>query len=603
MAKKPAKKSTTKTKTDSLPVWDLSDFYAGPSDPAVARDVKALEKKAARFAKTYAGKLAKLSGDDLANAVADYEKIQDALGRIGSYAQLLYASDMSAPANTQFYQNAQEQLTVISSQLIFFGLEINKLSDAQLAKATKQSKKLAHYKPWLDSVRSYKPYQLSDELEGYIHETSVTMGAWQRLFDESISRLEFTVDGKKLSEPEALDLLSGADAKKRKSAAKEIGRVFEHNAPLFALITNTLAKAKHIEDEKRGFAKPISSRNVSNQVEDAVVDALIATVQKNYKNLSHKYYAWKAKQFGKKTLDYWDRNAPLPTAGDKRIAWADGVKLVREAYHAFSPELAKVGDKFFDNAWIDVPVRPGKSPGAFAHPTVPSAHPYLLLNYLGKTRDVMTLAHELGHGVHQVLSASQGALMADTPLTLAETASVFGEMLTFQELLNRESDKKRRQLLIAAKIEDMLNTVVRQIAFCEFERKVHDERRFGELSVDRLGEIWMEVSRASLGPAITLHPEYRHYWMYIPHFIHSPFYVYAYAFGDCLVNSLYGVYLREKKAGKADAFAKKYLTMLKAGGTLRHKELLKPFGLDASKPDFWQAGLDVIAGYIAQLEK
>lgn len=603
MSKKPAKKPATKTKSDSLPVWDLTDFYAGPSDPAIARDVKSLEKKAASFAKTYAGKLAKLSGDDLAKAVADYEKIQDALGRIGSYAQLLYASDMRAPANTQFYQNAQEQLTVISSQLIFFGLEINKLSDAAIAKAIKQSKKLAHYKPWLDSVRSYKPFQLSDELEGYIHETSVTMGAWQRLFDESISRLEFTVEGKKLSEPEALDLLSGADAKKRKSAAKEIGRVFEQNAPLFALITNTLAKAKHIEDEKRGFAKPISSRNVSNQVEDEVVDALIATVQKNYKNLSHKYYAWKAKQFGKKTLDYWDRNAPLPTAGDKRIAWADGVKLVREAYHAFSPELAKVGDKFFENAWIDVPVRPGKSPGAFAHPTVPSAHPYLLLNYLGKTRDVMTLAHELGHGVHQVLSASQGALMADTPLTLAETASVFGEMLTFQELLNRESDKKRRQLLIAAKIEDMLNTVVRQIAFCEFERKVHDERRFGELSVDRLGEIWMEVSRASLGPAITLHPEYRSYWMYIPHFIHSPFYVYAYAFGDCLVNSLYGVYLREKKAGKADAFAKKYLTMLKAGGTLRHKELLKPFGLDASKPDFWQAGLDVIAGYIAQLEK
>lgn len=603
MAKKPATKNKAGTKVKPLPVWDLSDFYAGPNDPAVARDVKALEKKAAAFAKAYAGKLVTLTGDDLAKALAEYEKLQDGLGRLGSYAQLLYASDMSAPANTQFYQNAQEQLTVISSQLIFFGLEINKLSDAALAKALKQSKKLAHYKPWLDSVRSYKPYQLSDELEGYIHETSVTMGAWQRLFDESISRLEFTVENKKLSEPEALDLLSGADAKKRKSAAKEIGRVFEANAPLFALITNTLAKAKHIEDEKRKFTKPISSRNVSNQVEDEVVDALIATVQKNYKNLSHKYYAWKAKQFGKKTLDYWDRNAPLPTAGDKRIEWADGLKLVREAYHAFSPELAKVGDKFFDNAWIDVPVRAGKSPGAFAHPTVPSAHPYLLLNYLGKTRDVMTLAHELGHGVHQVLSASQGALMADTPLTLAETASVFGEMLTFQELLNRESDKKRRQLLIAAKIEDMLNTVVRQIAFCEFERKVHDERRFGELSVDRLGEIWMDVSRASLGPSITLHPEYRSYWMYIPHFIHSPFYVYAYAFGDCLVNSLYGVYLKEKKAGKADAFTKKYLTMLKAGGTLRHKELLKPFGLDASKPDFWQAGLDVIAGYIAQLEK
>lgn len=603
MAKKPvAKKAPTKSATPkALPVWDLSDLYAAPSDPKLAADVKSLEKKAAAFAKKYAGTLAKCSGDELATAVRDYEKMQDTLGRIGSYAQLLYASDMANPANTQFYQNAQEQLTVISSQLIFFGLELNKLSDAALAKACKQSPKLAHYMPWLESIRSYKPYQLSDELEGYIHETSVTMGAWQRLFDESISRLEFTVDGKKLSEPQALDLLSGKDAKKRKAAAKEIARVFAANAPLFALITNTLAKAKQIEDEKRGFAKPISSRNISNQVEDAVVEALIATAKKNYKNLAHRYYAWKAKQFGVKTLDYWDRNAPLPEAGDKRIDWAEGVKLVRDAYHAFSPELAKVGQQFFDNQWIDVPVRAGKSPGAFAHPTVPSAHPYLLLNYLGKTRDVMTLAHELGHGVHQVLSAGQGALMADTPLTLAETASVFGEMLTFQELLNRETDKNRRQLLIAGKVEDMLNTVVRQIAFCEFERMVHDERRFGELSVERIGEIWMQVSRESLGPNIKLHPEYSSYWMYIPHFIHSPFYVYAYAFGDCLVNSLYGVYLKEKKAGKADAFAKKYLTMLKAGGTLRHKELLKPFGLDASKPDFWQAGLDVIAGYIGEL--
>ncbi len=321
----------------------------------------------------------------------------------------------------------------------------------------------------------------------------------------------------------------------------------------------------------------------------------------NYKNLSHKYYAWKAKQFGKKTLDYWDRNAPLPKVADAKIAWNDAVELVQEAYAAFSPELAEVGAKFFDNNWIDVPTREGKSPGAFAHPTVPSAHPYLLLNYLGKTRDVMTLAHELGHGVHQVLSASQGALMADTPLTLAETASVFGEMLTFQEMLRREKNTARCTQMIASKIEDMLNTVVRQIAFCEFEREVHAQRRNGELSTTQIGEIWMKIQRESLGPAITLHPEYHVYWMYIPHFIHSPFYVYAYAFGDCLVNSLYGVYLHESKAGRGDAFAKKYLTMLKAGGTLRHKELLKPFGLDASKPDFWQAGLDVIAGYIKQL--
>ncbi len=606
--KKPTRPTATKrrpaaraVKKSVLPTWDLSDLYPSPSHPSVRRDLKWLAKEVPVFAKSHQGKLAKHSADALAKAIAQYEKIQDVLGRLGSYAQLLYAGDMSSPEVTQFYQNTVEELTAISSHLVFFGLEINKLPEKPLAAAYKKSKSLRHYKPWLDSVRAGKQYQLADNLEQYIHETSVVMGSWQRLFDESIARLTFIMDGKEISSAEIFDFMSDKDPKKRKAAAKEIARVFNENAPLFALITNTLAKAKQIEDEKRGFARPISSRNLANQVEDEVVDALIATVKKNYKALSHRYYAWKAKQFGVKALDYWDRNAPLPADGDRSFPWKEGVKLVGEAYHAFSPELAKVGQKFFDNAWIDVPVRPGKAPGAFAHPTVPSSHPYLLLNYLGKTRDVMTLAHELGHGVHQVLSAGQGALMADTPLTLAETASVFGEMLTFQELLNRETDHKRRTMLIASKVEDMLNTVVRQIAFCEFERKVHDARRFGELSVEQIGEIWMSVQSESLGPAIKLSPEYSAYWMYIPHFIHSPFYVYAYAFGDCLVNSLYGVYLREKSAGKADAFASKYLTMLKAGGTLRHKELLKPFGLNASKSDFWQAGLDVISDYIDQL--
>ena len=590
-----------KASNTALPVWDLTDLYPSPTSPAVARDLKTLTQNAGSFAKKYQQKLAACSADQLAEAIVVYEKMQDTLGRLGSYAQLLYASDMNDPKVTQFYQNTVEELTAISSLMLFFGLEINSLDESVFDKGYKKSTNLAYYKSWLDGIRSSKPYQLADNLEQYIHETSVTMHSWQRLFDESINRLTFTIGKKDITSSEVFDMLSDKNPETRKSAAKEIARVFAANAPLFALITNTLAKAKQIEDEKRGFAQPISSRNLSNQVEDEVVDALISTVEKNYKNLSHRYYTWKAKQFGKKSLDYWDRNAPLPSAGDKSFGWEEAKELVHSAYHAFSPELAQEGQKFFDNNWVDVPTRPGKATGAFAHPTVPSAHPYLLLNFLGKTRDVMTLAHELGHGVHQILSAGQGALMADTPLTLAETASVFGEMLTFQELLNRETDKKRKTLLIAAKIEDMLNTVVRQTAFCEFERKVHDERRFGELSVERIGELWMSVQGESLGPAITLSPEYSVYWMYIPHFIHSPFYVYAYAFGDCLVNSLYGVYLKEKAAGKADGFAKKYLDMLKAGGTLKHKELLKPFGLNASKPDFWQAGLDVISGYIDQL--
>ena len=599
MAKSVARK---KPAAATLPGWDLSALYRGMDDAAITRDIARLKKDATAFTASYRGKVAKLPADKLAAALAAYEKLQEGLGKLMSYAQLLYAADMRDGAITQFYQNMQETVTVLSSGMVFFTLELNRISDAAMKKALKSSEKLAHYQPWIEAVRVYKPYQLSDELEEYIHETSVTDAAWQRLFDESVARLVFTVNGKKMGSAEVFDLMSHTDGKKRKAAAKEIARVFAEHAPLYTLITNTLAKAKHIEDDKRGFSLPISSRNVSNQVEDEVVDALIGTVKANYKQLSHRYYRWKAKQFGIKTLDYWDRNAPLPTAGDKTTPWPDAVSLVQQAYHAFSPELARVGKRFFDENWIDVPVRPGKSPGAFAHPTVPSAHPYLLLNYQGKTRDVMTLAHELGHGVHQVLSNTQGALMSDTPLTLAETASVFGEMLTFQEILRREKNAKRKQHLIASKVEDMLNTVVRQIAFCEFERQVHAERKTGELTTQRIGEIWMGVQKDSLGPAITLHPEYHVYWMYIPHFIHSPFYVYAYAFGDCLVNSLYGVYQQEEAAGRGEQFAKKYLAMLEAGGTLRHKELLQPFGLDATDPDFWQAGLDVIAGYIKQLD-
>ena len=585
----------------ALPAWDLSDLYPAPDHASVERDIKRASSATTGFAKAYQGKVSKLPAATFGKAIAEYEAIQDTLGKLASYAQLLYAADMANAAIAQFYQNTVEKVTVLSGQLLFFTLEINKLTDAML-KAKLTNKAVAKYQPWLRDVRALKPYQLTDALEQYILDKSVTENAWQRLYDESIARLRFTVKGKQLSSAEALDLLSHKDGKTREIAAHEVARVFNENASLFTLITNTLAKSKSIDDDTRGFKAPISARNVSNQVEDKVVDALLATVEKNYARLSHRYYAWKAKQFGVKSLNYWDRNAPLPSANDKSIPWPKAQSTVLEAYAAFSPALAKIGQKFFDKNWIDVPVRPGKSPGAFAHPTVPSSHPYLLLNYQGKIRDVMTLAHELGHGVHQVLSAEQGALMADTPLTLAETASVFGEMLTFQSVLSQQKDARKRQYFIASKIEDMLNTVVRQVAFCQFERGVHEERKNGELTAERIGEIWMDVQRKSLGPSITLDPEYSCYWMYIPHFIHSPFYVYAYAFGDCLVNSLYANYQSESKKGRAKQFEQKYIAMLSAGGTLRHKELLKPFGLDASKPDFWQQGLDVVAGYIDELE-
>jgi oligoendopeptidase F len=587
----------TATQLGPLPEWDLGDLYAGPDSPELKSDLDRAATAAAGFRDHYRGRLGELSGDELGAAIAQYERLEDTLGRAMSYASLYYSADMSDAARARFFQNVQERVNAIETELLFFTLEINRIEDKALDEKLK-SPALAHYRPWLRDVRAFRPHQLADEIEKLLHEKYVAgRAAWQRLFDETMAELRFPIDGKELTSAEALHLLSASDPAVRQGAAKSLGRAFGDNVRLFALITNTLAKDKEIEDRWRHFKRPISSRNLSNFVEDEVVDALIAAVRRSHPQLSHRYYRMKAKWFGVGALPYWDRNAPLPDAEDRTIPWPEAERTVLDAYAAFSPAMAEVGGRFFAARWIDAALRPGKAPGAFAHPTVPSAHPYLLLNYQGKTRDVMTLAHELGHGVHQVLAGPQGALMSDTPLTLAETASVFGEMLTFQAMLKSETDPARQKSMIAAKVEDMLNTVVRQIAFVEFERRIHDERRQGELSSDRIGEIWMDVQGESLGPAIRFEDEYRFYWTYIPHFIHTPFYVYAYAFGDCLVNSLYAAY-----QNASTGFAEKYLNLLRAGGTKRHKELLAPFGLDASDPKFWQRGLDMIAGFIDRLE-
>jgi oligoendopeptidase F len=580
-----------------LPEWDLGDLYPAPDSPELKTDLDGSAANANKFRDRYAGKLASLSGDALGEAIAGYEQIQETLGRAISYASLYYSANMQDPERGRFYQNIQERINAISTELLFFALEINRIEDSALEEKLK-SAALAHYRPWLRDTRALRPHQLSDDLEKLLHEKYVAgRAAWERLFDETSANLRFPIDGKALTEAEALHLMSDPDGGTRKRAAKSLGQVFGGNARLFALVTNTLAKDKEIEDRWRGFKRPISSRNLANFVEDEVVDALIAAVRQSYPRLAHRYYRLKAKWFGVEVLDYWDRNAPLPEADDRVIPWAEAERTVLDAYAAFSPELASVGNRFFAARWIDALARPGKAPGAFAHPTVPSAHPYLLLNYQGKTRDVMTLAHELGHGVHQVLAGPRGQLMADTPLTLAETASVFGEMLTFQAMLKAETDPKKQKSMLAGKVEDMLNTVVRQIAFAEFERRIHDERHQGELSTERICQNWMDVQIESLGPAIRFEDEYRFFWTYIPHFIHTPFYVYAYAFGDCLVNSLYAAYQKAERG-----FAEKYLDLLRAGGTKRHKELLAPFGLDASDPNFWKRGLDVIAGFIDRLE-
>jgi oligoendopeptidase F len=581
---------------NDLPTWDLSDLYSSPDSPQVMADLAKAEQYAKSFGGTWAGTLENAPGAALAAAITEFERIQEMLGRVASYAQLLFAGDSSDPAIGRFYQTVNERVTAIGSDLIFFTLELNRLDDAVL-ETRFADPALARYRPWLRDLRVFRPHQLSDELEKLTHERDLTAnGAWVRLFDETVASMRIDLNGESLTVSDTLNKLSDRDRSVREAAGKAIGKAFGDNIRLFSLITNTLAKDKEIEDTWRHHARPTSSRNRANMVEDEVVDALATAVRDSYPRLSHRYYQMKAKWLGLPKLQHWDRNAPLPNDDDRLIEWPDATKQVLDAYGSFSPELASVGRRFFDRPWIDARLKPGKAGGAFAHPTVPSVHPYLLLNYHGKTRDVMTLAHELGHGVHQVLAAPQGALMSHTPLTLAETASVFGEMLTFRSLLDSANPAQRR-LMLAAKTEDMLNTVVRQVAFYQFETLLHDERRSGELLPERIGELWMQVQTESLGPAFEFTPEYSVFWSYVPHFIHSPFYVYAYAFGDCLVNALYSVF----QSGHP-GFQAKYLDMLRAGGTKRHKELLAPFGLDASDPAFWNKGLDVISGFIDELE-
>jgi oligoendopeptidase F len=585
-----------------LPEWNLADLYPGMDAPELRRDLDKAAADSIAFEAKWKGRLAaegaKGAEGGLGACLTEYEALEELIGRLASYAALVYAGNTTDPKRAKLYGDIQEKMTDASAHLLFFALELNQVDDALVASALDADPGFGHYRPWVLDLRKDKPYQLEDRVEQLFHEKSITgRGAWNRLFDETMADLRFDIDGEELTLEPALNRLQDADPEMRRKAAEALARTFRENLRTFTLITNTLAKDKEISDRWRGFGDIADSRHLANRVEREVVDALAKAVREAYPRLSHRYYAMKARWLGMDALNHWDRNAPLPETPLAMIGWSEARDTVLSAYHGFSPDMAAIARSFFDRKWIDAPVRPGKAPGAFAHPTVPSAHPYVLLNYQGKPRDVMTLAHELGHGVHQVLAGGQGALMASTPLTLAETASVFGEMLTFRSLLERTTDRRERKAMLAQKVEDMINTVVRQIAFYEFERKVHAERKNGELTAERLGEFWLEVQSQSLGSAIKLREGYDVFWTYVPHFVHSPFYVYAYAFGDCLVNSLYAVYQNAERG-----FQDKYLEMLKAGGTKHHSELLRPFGLDASDPAFWQKGLAVIGTLIDELE-
>ncbi|WP_299985682.1 M3 family oligoendopeptidase [uncultured Ruegeria sp.] len=581
----------------NLPEWDLTDLYTSEDAKELSRDLDWLEQECASFAADYEGKLAELDANGLLTCVHRNEKINAIAGRIMSFAGLRYYQLTTDADRAKFLSDMQEKITVFTTPLVFFTLEINRIDDEVLKSHFDANVDLARYEPVFRRIRAMKPYQLSDELEKFLHDLGVVGDAWERLFDETIAGLTFTVDGEELNIEGTLNLLTEQDRTKREAAARELAEVFQHNIKTFARVHNTQAKEKEIVDRWRKMPTAQTGRHLSNDVEPEVVEALREAVVAAYPKLSHRYYELKRKWLGLDVMQVWDRNAPLPMEDTRIVGWNEAEKTVMDAYDAFDPRMGEIAAPFFSKGWIDAAVKPGKAPGAFAHPTVTDVHPYVMLNYLGKPRDVMTLAHELGHGVHQVLAADQGEMLSSTPLTLAETASVFGEMLTFRKMLDQAETPQQRKVLLAGKVEDMINTVVRQIAFYDFECKLHAARREGELTPDDINALWMSVQAESLGPAFEFMDGYETFWAYIPHFVHSPFYVYAYAFGDGLVNALYSVY----ESG-AEGFEDKYFEMLRAGGSKHHKELLAPFGLDASDPEFWDKGLSMISGFIDELE-
>lgn len=599
---KSSEKKSTKTKSPAdVPGWDLSDLYKGMDDPQIEKDLQRYKKLNVALAKNYKGKFAAIAPSDFVKALQNVEETGILGSKLGVFAYLNMVTRMKDTKAVTFYQGIDERMTDYSKPSIFFTLEINQLPEGKFRELL-ADENVAYYKPFLERVRRFKAHELSEPVEKVFLEKSVTSGgAWRRLYDEHSAALEYTVDGKKYNDAEISKLLLDKNPETRAKAGKELNRVSRENAKLFTFIYNMIVKDKAISDDNRGYKSPVAARNLDNQVDDKALQALTSSVRAQYANLAHRFYKLKSKWLGVDKIQYWDRNAPLPFSSDRHYSWDESVKIVLDAYERFSPKLKKLAEPFFDKdkSWIDVPPRDGKRSGAFAMPLPAKFHPYLMLNFVGKQNDVLTLAHELGHGCHMRLSIKQGELNDDTPLTLAEVASVFGEMITFQSLLSQLDDDKEKLCLIASKVNDMINTAVRQIAFHFFETRVHAERKNGELSPERLDEIWVEEMRESLGANVIVDDDSKSIWPIVSHFFHSPFYVYAYSFADCLVNSLYQVY----QEGKVKNFPDKYLEMLSQTGVKRYDELLKPFGLNAKSPEFWNKGLSLISSYIDELER
>lgn len=584
---------------NNLPKWDLSPLYLGIEDNNISQDIEILEKKTKDFAKNYNGFISDMHADGLYIAISEYEIIENISTKLYTFAFLQYVTDLTNENVVAFLQKIKDKLTDISTNLTFFSLQINNLSDEDFDKLIKQDGKISQYVDYLKNIRRFKKHNLSNEIENLIiNKDSSGISQIIRLFDEHSARLKFNIDGKSLNLSAAIELLSSGSGDMRKNAAGEISKVFGENAWFYGIILNTVAKDKSIDDNLRYYKSPISSRNLSNFIEDDVVECLINSVKSRYPQISHRYYKLKAKLMNKEFLEYYDRNAPISVADDKIFTFDQAREIVLDSYYGFNEEIGKIVESFFANKLIDAEPSPFKMSGAFCHPNATEHNPYIMLNYFGKTRDVSTMAHELGHGVHMQLSRKCGQLMQHAPLTLAETASLFGEQLVFERLLKTSISDKEKIAILSNKIEDSINTVIRQISFCDFENTIHKERARGELTTSKISSIWLETQRDSLGEYVKLSNEYSNYWCYVSHFIHAPFYVYSYAFGNLLVNSLYNCYKNEK----VQNFSTKYIELLSSGGKVHHSDALKPFGLNAKDQDFWLSGLSLIEKLIDDLE-
>lgn len=565
--------------------WDLSDLYTSNDDPKLAEDKKTILEDADTFAAKYKGRIADLSVAEYKEMLQEYEALQDKGGKIGSFAYLQWSTDTGNTAYGKLVQESNELGSELSQKLVFLDVEWLKVSDED-AQALIDAPELEFYKHYLESSRRYKEHVLSEEQEQILSAKSVTgRSAWVRFFDETLGQAKFELDGEELSEQEVLSKLHDSDRELRVRAHASLTKKFKEMGHPLTFVFNTLLADKATNDKLRKYPSWVSSRNLSNETDDATVETLVNSVTAHYP-LVQRYYKLKAKLLGLDEMFDYDRYAPM-LKNEATIKWEDAREMVMDSYTKFHPQMGEITGYFFEKNWIDAAIKPGKRGGAYSASTVPSVHPYVFMNFDGKIRDVQTLAHELGHGVHQYLSRQQGPLQAGTPLTTAETASVFGEMLVFQKLLKELEDPKEKLALLIGKIDDTIATVFRQISMNRFENAMHTARREeGELTTEKFSELWMTQQKALYGDSVTLTEEYGQWWCYIPHFLHTPGYVYAYAFGELLVLALY-----EEFTQRPDGFADRYLELLSAGGSEWPHDLVAKMGLDIRDPEFWNKGL------------